>query len=84
MREMEILNGIYRIAMTEGIEREVTKVCSLGDAIKEEGIIEGQVKSLTKFIDNGRITVDEAATSVNMTVEDFLKKREEIEKKSSF
>ena len=88
MREMEILSGIYRIAMTEEIEREVTKVCSLGDAIKEagreEGIIEGQVKSLTKFIDNGRITVDEAATSVNMTVEDFLKKREEIEKKSSF
>ena len=83
-RRMEILSGIYRIAMTEEIEREVTKVCSLGDAIKEEGIIEGQVKSLTKFIDNGRITVDEAATSVNMTVEDFLKKREEIEKKSSF
>ena len=83
-RRMEILSGIYRIAMTEEIEREVTKVCNLGDAIKEEGIIEGQVKSLTKFIDNGRITVDEAATSVNMTVEDFLKKREEIEKKSSF
>ena len=51
---------------------------------KKEGIIEGQVKSLTKYIDNGRITVDEAATSVNMTVEDFLKKRQEIEKKSSF
>ena len=87
-RRMEILSGIYRIAMTEEIEREVTKVCSLGDALKEagreEGIIEGQVKSLTKFIDNGRITIDEAATSVNMTVEDFLKKREEIEKKSSF
>ena len=78
--------------MTEEKEREVTKVCSLGDALKEagreegkkEGIIEGQVKSLTKYIDNGRITVDEAATSVNMTVEDFLKKRQEIEKKSSF
>ena len=91
-RRMEILSGIYRIAMTEEIEREVTKVCSLGDALKEagreegkkEGIIEGQVKSLTKFIDNGRITIDEAATSVNMTVEDFLKKRQEIEKKSSF
>ena len=91
-RRMEILSGIYRIAMTEEIEREVTKVCSLGDALKEagreegkkEGIIEGQVKSLTKYIDNGRITVDEAATSVNMTVEVFLKKRQEIEKKSSF
>ena len=78
----EILSGIYRIAMTEEIEREVTKVCSLGDALKEAGIIEGQVKSLTKFIDNGRITIDEAATSINMTVEDFLKKREEYKKET--
>ena len=30
----EILSGIYRIAMTEEIEREVTEVCSLGDALK--------------------------------------------------
>ena len=33
-------------------------------------------------IDNGRITIDEAATSVNMTVEDFIKKREEYKKET--
>ena len=42
MREMEILSGIYRIAMTEEIEREVTKVCILGGAIKEAGREEGR------------------------------------------
>ncbi|MCI6115562.1 MAG: hypothetical protein MR687_09830, partial [Spirochaetales bacterium] len=83
-RRMEILSGIYRIAMTEEIEREVTKVCSLGDAIKEAGREEGRLEAIIEFLNAGRITIDEAAVSVNMTVEDFLKKREEIEKKSSF
>ena len=41
-RRMEILSGIYRIAMTEEIEREVTKVCSLGGALKEAGREEGR------------------------------------------
>ena len=86
MREMEILNGIYRIAMTEEIEIEVTKVCNLGDAIKEagreEGREEGRLETIIEFLNAGRITIDEAAVSVNMTVEDFLKKREEYKKET--
>ena len=82
MREMEILNGIYRIAMTEEIEREVTKVCSLSDAIKETGREEGRLETIIEFLDEGRITIDEAAASVNMTVEDFLKKSEEYKKET--
>ena len=81
-RRMEILSGIYRIAMTEEIEREVTKVCSLGGAIKEAGREEGRLETIIEFLDEGRITIDEAAASVNMTVEDFLKKREEYKKET--
>lgn len=81
-RRMEILSGIYRIAMTEEIEREVTKVCSLGDAIKEAGREEGRLEAIIEFLNAGRITIDEAAVSVNMTVEDFLKKREEYKKET--
>ena len=83
-RRMEILSGIYRIAMTEEIEREVTKVCSLGDALKEAGREEGRLETIIEFLDDGKISIDKAAASAKMTVEDFLKKREEIEKKSSF
>ena len=91
-RRMEILSGIYRIAMTEEIEREVTKVCSLGDALKEagreegreEGIEEGRLETIIEFLDDGKISIDKAAASAKMTVEDFLKKREELGKKSSF
>ena len=85
---MEILSGIYRIAMTEEIEREVTKVCSLGDALKEagreEGREEGRLETIIEFLDDGKISIDKAAASAKMTVEDFLKKREELGKKSSF
>ena len=83
-RRMEILSGIYRIAMTEEIEREVTKVCSLGDALKEAGREEGRLETIIEFLDDGKISIDKAAASAKMTVEDFLKKREELGKKSSF
>ena len=72
--------------MTEEIEREVTKVCSLSDAIKEagreEGREEGRLETIIEFLDEGRITIDEAAASAKMTVEDFLKKREEYKKET--
>ena len=83
-RRMEILSGIYRIAMTEEIEREVTKVCSLGGAIKEagreEGREEGRIEMLIQLVNDGDFTVEKAAAKVNMTSEDFLKKKEELEK----
>ena len=82
MREMEILNGIYRIAMTEGIEREVTKVCSLGGAIKEAGREEGRIEMLIQLVNDGDFTVEKAASKVNMTSEDFLKKKEEYKKET--
>ena len=83
-RRMEILSGIYRIAMTEEIEREVTKVCSLGGALKEagreEGREEGRIEMLIQLVNDGDFTVEKAAAKVNMTSEDFLKKKEELEK----
>ena len=81
-RKMEILNGIYRIAMTEGIEREVTKVCSLGGAIKEAGREEGRIEMLIQLVNDGDFTVEKAASKVNMTSEDFLKKKEEYKKET--
>ena len=81
-RRMEILSGIYRIAMTEEIEGEVTKVCSLGDALKEAGREEGRLETIIEFLDDGKISIDKAAASAKMTVEDFLKKREEYKKET--
>ena len=57
-------------------------MCNLGDAIKEAGREEGRLETIIEFLNAGRITIDEAAVSVNMTVEDFLKKREEYKKET--
>ena len=43
-----------------------------------------QNNQIIEFLDDGKISIDKAAASAKMTVEDFLKKREELGKKSSF
>ena len=81
--------------MTEEIGREVSEVCDLSYGIeqaginkgykigKEEGVEEGQLKMLFKLFIDGNLSLTDAATQVNMTEEEFLKKKEEYEKSHS-
>ena len=61
-------------------------MCNLSYAVMEEGRIqgrkEGQLEMLNKLIKIGKLSIEDAAYSVNMTVEDFLKKKEKYQKKS--
>ena len=89
-----ILCGDYGIAMTKKFEREVLRMCNLSYAVMEEGRIqgrkqgriqgreEGQLEMLNKLIKKGKLSIEDAADSVNMTVEDFLKKKEKYKKES--
>ena len=42
-----------------------------------EGLIQGQLRTLNKLIKNGKLSIEDAAESANMTVEEFQKKKEE-------
>ena len=93
-----ILCGDYGIAMTKKFEREVLRMCNLSYAVMEEGRIQGrrqglqqgrkqgriqgQLETLNKLIKKGKLSIEDAADSVNMTVEDFLKKKEKYKKES--
>ena len=86
---------VYGIKMTEEIGREVSEVYDLSYGIeqaginkgykigKEEGVEEGQLKMLFKLFIDGKLSLTDAATQVNMTEEEFLKKKEEYEKSHS-
>lgn len=86
---------VYGIKMTEEIGREVSEVCDLSYGIeqaeinkgykigKEEGVEEGKHKMLFKLFIDGKLSLTDAATQVNMTEEEFLKKKEEYEKSHS-
>ena len=47
---------------------------------REEGIDIGQMQTLTNLVNKGRLTKEEAAEECNLTVDEFLKKKEEYEK----
>ncbi len=42
-----------------------------------EGLIQGQLRTLNNLIKNGKLSIEDAAESANMTVEEFQKKKEE-------
>ena len=42
-----------------------------------EGLIQGQLRTLNKLIKNVKLSIEDAAESANMTVEEFQKKKEE-------
>ena len=49
---------------------------------REEGREEGRIEMLIQLVNDGDFTVEKAAAKVNMTSEDFLKKREEYKKET--
>ena len=72
-----ILGGTYGIAMTKKFESEVEKMGGIGRAYEKAGRIEGQLRTLNNLIKNGKLSIEDAAESANMTVEEFQKKKEE-------
>ena len=76
-----ILGGTYGIAMTEKFESEVEKMDGIGKAYEKagriDGLVEGQLRTLNNLIKNGKLSIEDAAESANMTVEEFQKKKEE-------
>ena len=68
--------------MTKKFESEVEKMGGIGRAYEKAGRIEGQLRTLNKLIKNGKLSIEDAAESANMTVEEFQKKKEEYKLES--
>lgn len=90
----KVLSEEYNIAMTTEMDEEVYHMCNLSTAIsrksKEEGIVEGReegnFESTARYCMKGRITPEEAASDLGMTLEEFQEKlrlynREKSDKK---
>ena len=73
----KILEEEFGVAMNEELEREVLVMCNLSQGVKaegrEEGINIGEMRMLVKLVRKGRVTIEEAAKDVGMTVEEFEK-----------
>ena len=54
----------------------------IGRAYEKAGRIEGQLRTLNKLIKNGKLSIEDAAESANMTAEELLKEKEKYEKES--
>ena len=67
--------------MTKKFESEVEKMGGIGRAYEKagriDGLVEGQLRTLNNLIKNGKLSIEDAAESANMTVEEFQKKKEE-------
>lgn len=82
----KVLSEKYNIAMTAELESEVQRMCNLGTAIenkaRDEGIVEGidigELRTTVKYYKKGKITIEEAAADLNMTVEEFTEKMNQI------
>ena len=70
--------------MTKGFEEGLSEMCSLSFSIEEIGekkaIEKGSINTLFKLVKKGKITIDEAAETVGLKVDELLKKKEEYEK----
>lgn len=77
-----VLSEKYNIAMTAELESEVQRMCNLGTAIenkaRDEGIDIGELRTTVKYYKKGKITIEEAAADLNMTVEEFKEKMNQI------
>ncbi len=87
-----VLSEKYNIAMTTQMDEEVQHMCSLGDLIDEMSILgdeierkgraEGIFETTLLYYKKGRITAEEAASDLGMTVDEFLEKAESFEEKT--
>ena len=81
-----VLSRVYGIEMTKEFEREVKDMCNISRAYYEEGLnkgrMEGSLLTLNQLVDKGKLSICDAAAMANMTVEGFLKKKEELKKET--
>ena len=74
------LSSVYKIEMTREIESKVYNMCNLSRRIEAIGFENGAMQTLIQLLNKGRLTTEEAAEECNITVEEFLKKKNEFEK----
>ena len=74
------LSSVYGIEMTREIESEVLEMCNLSKGIENRGEAKGVLKTLVNLVNKGMLTKEEAAAECELSVEEFLKKKEEYEK----
>ena len=58
----------------ENIKKEVMAMTGLGESIRKKAIAEGELKILNELVQDGILTLEEAAKRVHMTVDEFLQK----------
>ena len=80
------LSSVYGIKMTKKLKREVREMCNLGMAYEAAGIEKGMKKGIAKGIEKGKfeelndlvrkgiISIETAAETKGMTVEEFRRK----------
>ena len=78
----KVLSEKYNIAMTAEMESEVQRMCNLSTAIEnkgiEQGIDIGELRATVKYYKKGKLTLEEAAGDLNMTVEEFKEKMAQV------
>lgn len=81
------LSTVYGIAMTKDFFDNLTELTSLSLIIKEkgrrEGFIEGTIKTLSQLINEGKLTISDAAETVDIPVDELLEKKEVFERLNS-
>ena len=55
-------------------------MCNLSKGIENKGEAKGALKTLVNLVNKGMLTKEEAAEECELSVEEFLKKKEEYEK----
>lgn len=78
----KILGEKYNIAMTAEFETNLLELCNLGTALErkgvERGIDIGRLEFTAMLCKRERITVEQAAKDLKMTVEEFTRKMNQL------
>ena len=81
------LSTVYGIDMTKDLLDNLTELTSLSLILKEEGhregFTEGTIKTLSRLINEGKLTISDAAETAEMTVDELLEKKEVFERLNS-
>ena len=69
------MRSVYK---AHDFESEVQRMCNLSYVIenkaRDEGIEFGELKTMVKYYRKGKLTIEEAAEDLNITVEEFTEK----------
>ncbi len=74
LKLMKVLTGDMRymeFALTDNVREDGIKMCRVLDYREAKGKAEGKAEGLNSLVIKGRISVEEAAAEMNLTVEEF-------------